>query len=241
MTSLNTTDRFTRQADLIPQDKLAALTATVIGVGAIGRQLALQLAAIGVRKLILFDHDHVESINITTQGYRRKDIGLSKVSAVQQAIARIDPEIETAIVSDRFRSRYEASRVVFCCVDKIEARAAIWRMLGSQSDFWCDGRMLGESLRILTASTDVERCHYPSTLFAAHEANRGRCTARSTIYAAGICAGLMVHQFSRWLRTISLDCDLSLNLLASEIVVSSDASNERNSIVPFASVSNVNR
>ena len=30
--------RFTRQQDLVPLDKLQALTTTVIGVGAIGRQ-----------------------------------------------------------------------------------------------------------------------------------------------------------------------------------------------------------
>jgi hypothetical protein len=37
--------RFSRQADLVPQDRLASIQATVIGVGAIGRQMALQLAA----------------------------------------------------------------------------------------------------------------------------------------------------------------------------------------------------
>lgn len=41
------TDRFTRQADLVPRDQLQALTITVLGVGAIGRQVALQLAALG--------------------------------------------------------------------------------------------------------------------------------------------------------------------------------------------------
>ena len=40
-------DRFTRQRDLVPSDRLADVATTVIGVGAIGRQVALQLAAIG--------------------------------------------------------------------------------------------------------------------------------------------------------------------------------------------------
>jgi len=43
-------DRFARQAELVPQDRLAEFSATVIGVGAIGRQVALQLAAIGARR-----------------------------------------------------------------------------------------------------------------------------------------------------------------------------------------------
>jgi hypothetical protein len=57
---------------------------------------------------------------------------------------------------------------------------------------------------------------YPTTLFAQSEAQAGRCSARSTIYAAAIAAGMMVHQFTRWLRGIPTDQDTSLNLLAGE-------------------------
>ena len=66
--SITATDRFVRQADLVPQDKLQDLTISVIGVGAIGRPLALQLAAIGARKLHLIDPDVIEIHNVTTQG-----------------------------------------------------------------------------------------------------------------------------------------------------------------------------
>ena len=60
---------------------------------------------------------------------------------------------------------------------------------------------------------------YAETLFPESEAQAGRCTARSTIYAASICAGLMVHQFTRWLRDLPLDVDCSLNLLAGELML----------------------
>src|SRR5687767_13355354 len=62
-------NRFSRQESLVPQDILASLHVTVIGVGAIGRQVALQSAALGVRKLGLVDFDVVEPTNVTTQGY----------------------------------------------------------------------------------------------------------------------------------------------------------------------------
>lgn len=218
MTDTTPSDRFARQADLVPRERLENLTATVIGVGAVGRQLALQLAAIGVPRMQLFDFDHVEPTNTTTQGYGHADLGLPKVLAVQQAIEWIDPHIVVTPVPDRFRPRYEVGDVVFCCVDKIAGRTAIWRSLGGRCRFWCDGRMLGETLWVLAASTDDERGHYTATLFPAAEAQPGRCTARSTIYAAGLCAALMVHQFTRWLRDLPLDRELSLNLLASELV-----------------------
>ncbi len=50
----------------------------------------------------------------------------------------------------------------------------------------------------------------------------GRCTARSTIYAACVAAGLMIHQFCRWLRGQPTDADQSFNMLASELVVHMD-------------------
>jgi sulfur carrier protein ThiS adenylyltransferase len=45
------------------------------------------------------------------------------------------------------------------------------------------------------------------------------CTARSTIYTASIAAGLMVSQFTRWLRGLPVERDLLLNLLAAELTV----------------------
>jgi sulfur carrier protein ThiS adenylyltransferase len=120
----------------------------------------------------------------------------------------------------RYRPRMEIGDAVFCCVDSITARTAIWRSAASRCRFWTDGRMLGEVLRILTVADSIGRDHYPTTLFAQAEAQPGRCTARSTIYAAGIAAGLMVHQFTRWLRGLAIDREISVNLLAGEWIVS---------------------
>jgi sulfur carrier protein ThiS adenylyltransferase len=81
--------------------------------------------------------------------------------------------------------------------------------------------MLGEVMRVLVAASPETRQHYASTLFAQTEAQAGTCTSRSTIYAASIAAGLMIHQFTRWLRRLPLDADASFNLLAGEYTVRS--------------------
>lgn len=212
-------DRFTRQQDLVPAARLESLPVTVIGVGAIGRQVALQLAAIGVRRLKLVDFDVVDATNVTTQGYLASDVGRPKVCATQNAVARLDPTVIVATVEDRYRPQLPVGEAVFCCVDSIDVRRAIWRTLGRLTPFWADGRMLGETLRILVATDAVRRDHYPTTLFPQSEAQGGRCTARSTIYTANIAAGLMVHQFVRWLRRQPVDPDTMLNLLAGELTV----------------------
>ena len=213
--------RFTRQQDLVPHERLATLTCTVIGVGAIGRQVALQLAALGARRLQLIDFDIVEPTNITTQGYLHRDLGQLKVAATADQIHAIDPEIIVTTIPDRYRPNLDTGEAVFCAVDTISARSAIWRALQHRHLFWTDARMRGEVLRVLTATTPASQHHYPTTLFPQQESQPGPCTAKSTLYTASIAAGLMLHQFTRWLREIPCDPDVTLNLLAGEITQSS--------------------
>lgn len=221
------TDRFTRQRELVPRERLANLMVTVIGVGAIGRQVALQLAAIGASRIQLVDFDTVDASNVTTQGYLASDIGQPKVLATADAIDKLDDSIQVATVQDRYRAKLEIGQAVFCCVDSISARSAIWKSVAKHCQFWSDGRMLGEIIRVLAASDRQGFRQYATTLFPQAEAQLGSCTSRSTIYAASIAAGIMVHQFTRWLRGIPVDGDTTLNLLAGEYSVGNQATSSR--------------
>ncbi len=209
-------DRFSRQSVLVPRERLAALSVTLIGVGALGRQVALQLAALGVSRLQLIDFDRVDATNVTTQGYRRADCGRLKVEALADALLDLDPDLVIETIADRFRPSQALHDVVFCGVDRISTRAAIWRAVQHRCRFWADGRMRGEVLRVLTAVDEASRTHYGTTLFAQAEAQVGPCTARGTLYTAQIAAGLIVHQFTRWLRGFPGERDQTLNLLAGE-------------------------
>ena len=99
----------------------------------------------------------------------------------------------------------------------IETRRLIWNAVKDKAEFFCDGRMNAEVLRVLTACDPGSRQHYPGTLFPAEEAFVGPCTARTTIYCANIAAGLMIAQFTKYLRQLPVDCDVQLNLLTSEL------------------------
>lgn len=138
---LTGSDRFERQSGLIPTARLRDATATVIGVGAIGRQVVIQLASLGVGRLQLIDFDTVEPHNVTTQGYRHAEIGQHKVAATQTSIAEIDPEIHVESWCDRFRRRIKTNDIVFCCVDSIQSWSLIWDHLKSRAQFWADARM----------------------------------------------------------------------------------------------------
>src|SRR6202008_1364928 len=96
LVSATSDDRFLRQRELVPIELLAKLMVTVIGVGSIGRQVAITLAAIGARRIQLVDFDQVENTNRTTQGYLLEHVGQPKVKATAADIARLDPSIEVA-------------------------------------------------------------------------------------------------------------------------------------------------
>ena len=117
---MNTTlDRFVRQQDLVPRGRLADLKATVIGLGAIGRQAALQLASIGVSQLQFIDFDMVDQTNVTTQGYLTANIGQPKVLAAKMSAQAIDLSIDVETIMDRYRPKLKIGDAVFCCVDYV--------------------------------------------------------------------------------------------------------------------------
>ncbi len=212
-------ERYSRQHDIVPIEKLVCCKATVIGVGAIGRQVALQLTAIGIPWLQLVDFDVVEPSNLSSQGYWEEDLGRSKVETTADLCRKINQGIDVFEVVERFNRRMEIGNTVFCCIDSIQARQLIWGAVEDKVLFFCDGRMAAETMRILTACDSNSRHHYPKTLFAARDAFAGPCTAKSTIYCANIAAGLMLSQFTKFLRGIPIDPDLQLNLLASELTI----------------------
>lgn len=214
-----------RQRDLVPPDRLRACQALVIGVGAIGRQVALQLAALGIPQLTLFDEDTVGIENLAPQGYWAEDLGAPKVLTTQAICARLNPEIQILPVVERFK-RTSATQlsldrrlIVFACVDSITTRRLIWESLRHRAGLFLDGRMAAEVIRVLAVSSPAADNYYPTTLFPAEQAYAGSCTARSTIYTASIAAGLMLGQFTQWLRQLSVDADLTLNLLSGELTV----------------------
>ncbi|MHC4070499.1 MAG: HesA/MoeB/ThiF family protein [Planctomycetota bacterium] len=219
MSKMQQDERYSRQRDIVPADRIAECKVTVIGVGAIGRQVALQLAAIGIPWLQLIDFDKVEWSNLASQGYLEGDMGKLKVNATLELCWRINANSQIHAVPERFRRSMEIGNTVFCCVDRIDVRRMIWQATQDQVSFFADGRMSAEVLRILTACDVESREHYPTTLFRADEAFVGPCTAKTTLYCANIAAGLMLAQFTKYLRQLPIDCDIQLNLLASELSV----------------------
>jgi len=215
------TERDIRQRELLPPKRLASLHVTVIGVGAIGRQLSLQLAAIGVGKLHLVDFDDVGVENLAVQGFLEDDIDKRKVDAVGDLCRLTNSQIEIVKEYGRFNRSTPVGDIVFSCVDTMRVRSFIFEQTKERTKLFIDGRMLGEVMRILSVRCEVpEDVEYyeTKTLDADGDIIPGRCTNRSTLYCSNMAAAWMVLRFTQWLRDQPLKRDISLGLQIGQVL-----------------------
>lgn len=177
---------------LVDVRKLADLPIDVIGCGTIGKPLAAMLAAMGADNLHLWDSDTVNGENMGNQGWMPGELGLPKVEALanmcrlygskpvphNERVVRVSPLVGT---------------VRFYCVDSVDARRDIAAVTGAE--LHVDGRIGGEKCQIVCRPTGEELAK------TVPEANGpAACGTQSTLFIGHVCAGLMVSQFTRWLR-----------------------------------------
>jgi molybdopterin-synthase adenylyltransferase len=215
-------NRYQRQLGLLPQDKLSETSVTIIGCGAVGRQVAIQLATMGVTTLQLIDPDHVDLPNLGSQGWFDNQLNQPKVTALKDTLLAINPQASIHTVTTTFNRSLPIHDVVFCCVDSITTRKFIFDNLSPA--LFLDGRMTAETFRVLTVWNVESSKTYRQSLFPQEEAFQGSCTARSTFYCSSLIASLMVSSFTKWLRELYslLTPDLLGNILTNELIIGSD-------------------
>lgn len=88
--------------DVAGQEKLAAASVLVVGLGGLGCPAALYLAAAGVGKLILADGDEVELSNLQRQiAHTESDLGMNKAVSVADSIRALNPDIQLEVLQER--------------------------------------------------------------------------------------------------------------------------------------------
>jgi molybdopterin/thiamine biosynthesis adenylyltransferase len=120
--------------ELIPgwqQDRLAAATAVVVGVGALGNEVAKNLALAGIGRLVLCDPDTVHTSNLSrTVLFGPKDGGVPKVVAAAAALRALVPDVVVESRPHRLGSgvglgELRDAAVVVGCLDSRRARLAL--------------------------------------------------------------------------------------------------------------------
>lgn len=111
--------------------RLAAGHVCVVGIGGVGSWAAEALARSGVGRLTLIDLDHVAESNINRQVHALEGtLGQAKVVAMQERIARINPDcrvdsIEEFIGADNVAALLHGCDAVIDCIDQVKAKAAL--------------------------------------------------------------------------------------------------------------------
>jgi adenylyltransferase/sulfurtransferase len=85
------------------QRKLKAASVLVVGIGGLGSTISMYLAAAGVGRIGLVDHDSVDETNLQRQLiYETSDIGQPKVESARKHLLRSNPNIYIDIYYEKF-------------------------------------------------------------------------------------------------------------------------------------------
>lgn len=213
-----------RQNQCVPAMKLTQQRFAVVGVGSVGREIAMELASMGAEEIHLFDFDNVERRNLVNQHYRDQDVGYSKVSACKLAMEEVmlrDTGQRIFSHDVRFNDMHAMEiqpTVVFCAVDNIDSRKVIysnWKLIEADDKILIDSRVGGETFRVINVMP--HDTHYQAELFPPEETFDGPCAEQLTIYMSRITAGFAVAQMAMWLRGFHLDKIISVNVLGCDV------------------------
>lgn len=115
------------------QERLAASHALVIGAGGLGSPALLYLAAAGVGRITVVDHDEVDLTNLQRQvAHATARIGQPKVASAAQAMQALNPEPEVRAVArradeDLLQRLVPEADVVLDCTDRFATRHLVNR------------------------------------------------------------------------------------------------------------------
>lgn len=189
----NVMESLTRQLDIIPMKALET-PITVVGAGAIGSWVVLQLSKMGFSSIEVYDNDEVSVENLASQFYPHHAIGKPKVEALSHMVEEFTG-FGVTTHQYLFSGQYTKG-IVVAAVDNMAARSKIWEAAKTNGcTTYIDPRMGAESMMLYVMnpqdSSDIEA--YEKTLYSDDQAVFERCTAKTTMYCANVLAGLVVH------------------------------------------------
>lgn len=189
----------------------------IIGCGATGSAVALNLAKMGIENIHIYDFDTVEEHNLPNQQFGLKDIGEYKAKALQANIMAqtgiyVNAHTEKVTGKEKFKG------IVFLLVDSMKARNEIFHKAIKYKPhikMMIETRMAlrGFSIEVVNPQ-DLKQCKaFEQTLFSDDMAEQSACGhSTSIITTANICANMAITQLIKYQNEInafgSYYCDL---------------------------------
>lgn len=206
--------RFSRYSGVVSPGLLANAHCVVVGCGAIGRQLAMQLSSMGVGGLSLIDFDKVEDVNMGCQGWAPDEIGKFKSESLGSSCARANPGIKLEVHTVPFDKVHLAGkRHIFSCVDNMDVRKDILDSATVDMDLFVEARMMPEVFQVNFVHDQESRDAWKENWFPQKEAPELTCATRTTLHCASAAAAFMVQGWTKSLRKEPMPHRIDVHLL----------------------------
>jgi molybdopterin/thiamine biosynthesis adenylyltransferase len=183
----------------------------VIGAGATGSRIALQLAKLGVTNLHVWDFDIVEEHNIANQLFEMSDIGKYKIDALKSLIEKqtgIKCNIHNAAVGkeEAAKGNAPAGEAIFLLTDTMQSRKDVWEScIKMKPRIKCliETRMGVDTGRIYCINPcSVKHAQHWEPTLSEKVTTVSACGTSVTVGAtADLLSGIAVWQFVKWWAT----------------------------------------
>lgn len=194
---------FMRQTGIFDPAKNPHASATFVGVGGIGSFAAFATAKLGIPHITLIDPDDVEEHNIPCQLFQVRDLGDSKVAALEAQI--LDSTANFGVwTEDKFLGeipKQDYKGLIVSGLDSMSARHELWHeklKFNPHVPLYIDGRLDGQTIVIYAVNPcnmeDIEQ--YEATLASDDDVVAGVCTERSII-DVGFMVGSLISRMVR--------------------------------------------
>ena len=214
VTTATLDQRYWRQLDLINPKILSNMPIHIIGCGGIGSALAIYASKMGAHTITLWDFDKFEIHNLPNQMCRTQDIGKYKADALADIIMDFeDIEVDTRL--EEFNGDIEPNTVVIMAVDSMKTRKEIWKLVKkSPISYVIDGRMGLLTLNVYSVdpSSKTQVDYYEKTLWDDEEVAKIPCTAKTTIFTAGIIASIICGHLAKLVKNERLPCEIMMEM-----------------------------
>jgi molybdopterin/thiamine biosynthesis adenylyltransferase len=152
------------------QKRLREATVLVAGAGAIGNEVAKNLAMLGVKRLLIVDNDVVELSNTSRMiFFERKSQGLNKAQVLARGIISKFPYVEaiawTGSLEDLPLEHLLSADVIVCGLDNVVSRIYLSQASRRYSIPMIDGGIIGYRGRVqvyVPPNMPCPLCTYPS-------------------------------------------------------------------------------
>ena len=125
----------------------------ILGCGAIGSSVAIQLVRMGAQNLYLYDMDKVEDVNIGISQFETHHITLPKVIALQAICKSINPTINAKVIDGYFKEyKVTGQDIVILGFDSMKSRLDAVKsiLLSRKPEYLLDARMGGQTMQLYT-------------------------------------------------------------------------------------------